>query len=157
MNHDEMVQRGRLPWAPRAGSGDLEVWQEYEVPQVGTFRLGGQVVLFTSIDVASARTTVWAYRVLSPAEADAAADVTFGSAEELKDYVDALFRHQKAVLALASDLLIDKWAPVDVGDDLLKTAVGFLGDLLKATATPREAFRGAVAAVETVHSDFAEA
>ncbi len=37
MNHDALVQRGRLPWSPNTQARDLDVWYEYEHPLAGTF------------------------------------------------------------------------------------------------------------------------
>jgi hypothetical protein len=157
MNLDKLVQRGRLPWSPTPAVTDLDVWHEYEVPLVGTYRLENQVVLFTVMGDPSEDFTVWAYRILSPGDVSALEDLQFESLDELRTYAHELFLHQPAVLALAGDLQIREWGPVRVDDGLLSAAVRFLKAIVEATAPdPLTAFRGAVAEVETVSPELVD-
>lgn len=154
MNHDKLVHRGHLPWSPNSAATDLDVWFEYEIPLVGTFRLEEQVVLFSIVGDPSQDFTVWAYRCLSSAEAAAAADIAFESHDELSAYVRDLFAHRLAVFALARDLQVGEWMPIEVERDLLSAAVEFLKSVVKAIAPdPLAALRGAVAEVETLNPD----
>lgn len=151
-------ERGRLPWSPNPAVTDLDVWHEYEVPLVGTFRMDDQTVLFALVGDPNDDLTVWAYRCLSPEEAAAADDLAFESVGELGEHVERMFAHREAVLALAGDLLIREWTPAQVEDGLLPAALVFLKELVRATTLdPLTAFRGAVAEVETVHSDLVDA
>ena len=105
-NHDELIQRGCLPWSPRPATTNLDVWHEYEIPLAGTFRLDDQLVLFTVVGDPSADLTVWAYRYLSADEAASVEEATFASVDELRERVQSLFASHKAVFALANDLQI---------------------------------------------------
>lgn len=157
MNHDRLVQRGHLPWSPNPDIGDLDVWHEYEVPLVGTFRLDGQVVLFALIGDPDDELTVWAYRCLSAEEAALVNDLVLETVEELNAHVERLFTQHRAVLVLARDLRIQRWTPTEIEDDLLSAAVGFLKEIVRATAPdPLTAFRGAVAEVETVQPELVD-
>jgi hypothetical protein len=149
MNHDSLVQRGYLPWSPRAEASDLDVWHEYETPLVGTFVLRGTTVLFTVIGDAGTRLSVWAYVCLTDDEAEAASTVEFGSAEELQAYANELFMSRKVVFALADDLLIDRWSPLFVKDELLEAASGFMTDILNAL-DPKTKFEAKLAEANAV-------
>jgi hypothetical protein len=47
MNLDTLVRIGQPPWQPVPGAADIDVWDKYDFPSCGTYRLGDNLVVFT--------------------------------------------------------------------------------------------------------------
>ena len=60
MNLDMLVRAGQRPWNPVPTAEDIDVWDEYEFPICGTYRLDGRLIIFTLITTAGTR-SLWAY------------------------------------------------------------------------------------------------
>ncbi|GAA0968365.1 hypothetical protein GCM10009555_013620 [Acrocarpospora macrocephala] len=153
MNLDALVKRGRLPWSPSAQALDLDVWHQYEVPLAGTFVWDGQTVLFTVVGDASEPLSIWAYVSLSENEAEGLQDLEFDTDDELRDFVTGKFSRRNVVLALAYDLSLSEWSPVELEGDLLHGAVKFIQDVVKAhnpNGDPGTELRAGLAAADVV-------
>jgi hypothetical protein len=126
MNMDALVRMGSPPWSPSPDARDLDVWHEYDVPTAGTFVLGSEHVLFTVLGSADDRMTVWAYVALTPVDVQELDGRKFGSVGDLGRTVDSKFAGRAAVFAIADELRIWRWGPVDVTDSVVEGATGFL-------------------------------
>lgn len=160
MNFDAVVTQGRLPWSPSPDAVDLDVWDEYEVPRTGTFTVRGEVVLFTVLGDAQGQLSVWAYGMLSAAEASEIADKTFSSVIELKEFAEGLLEGRPLVLALADDLLINSWTVERPENGLYEAATDFLDQVLRQKRGKLDAgtaFRAKLAQVDVAAHDLAEA
>lgn len=160
MNFDMLVAQGRLPWSPAADATDLDVWDEYEVPRTGTFKVKDAVVLFTVLGDLQGQLSVWAYTVLSNAEAQDLADRTFSSVLELRQFVEGTLMGRRLVLALADDLLINSWTVSDAQDGLYEAATEFLDHVLRQKRSRMDAsatFRAKLAQVDVAAHEFVEA
>jgi hypothetical protein len=60
MNLDMLVRAGQPPWHPAPTAVDIDVWDKYEFPICGSYRLDGRLVIFTLITTAGTR-SLWAY------------------------------------------------------------------------------------------------
>lgn len=133
MNLDSVVAVGYRPWLPSARACELDVWDRYDVPTVGTFRCDTHTVFFSMVEEPSGSLTVWGYVPLTEAEAD------FLQSEELEDEiafgkeVDVLFSRKPCVYGLAEDYAISRWG-VTGGPKtgLLDGAADFLSSLATA-------------------------
>jgi hypothetical protein len=67
MNLDKLVRAGQPPWYPVPEAEDVDVWDKFDFPSSGTYRLDGELVIFTLITTAASR-SLWAY---VPAASDA--------------------------------------------------------------------------------------
>lgn len=130
MNLDALVRRDRQPWQPCPGAMDLDVWHHYDIPLVGTFRVGASTMLFAALDDASGKASIWTYVELTPSEATEAATRTFGSAEDVQRAVESYFNGREAVVGLASDLRMKRWGRVHIHEDLLDATQRFLNLVL---------------------------
>lgn len=105
INLDMLVRAGQPPWHPVPTAGDVDVWDKYEFPICGSYRLDGRLIIFTLITTAGTR-SLWAY---VPVESDAeqvVADARFESEVEFKEFLEGRFTGQEAVFAAAEDLVI---------------------------------------------------
>jgi len=160
MNHDALVQHGRLPWSPNRWAADLDVWHQYEHPVVGTFRCCQQVVLFSEIVGFDSRLSVWAYACLTPDEVQQADTISFASPEELHEYTDRLLSDRKVVLALADDQLTRHWSVTDEPGLLADHATKFLNQVLESVHPRRDAttmLRAKLAQVDVATADLVDA
>jgi hypothetical protein len=159
MNLDALVTRGRLPWSPSPDAHDPDVWYEY--PRVGTFTVNGVTVLFDVFGgVETEMTTVWAYAVLEPSEADELAEVSFDSVTELQEFVQEKLNGRQLVFALADDLLISSWAVSEERGDLYEVATTFLDQVLRQARSKQDVgtrFRAKLAEVDAAAHDLVEA
>ncbi|MEU4538573.1 hypothetical protein AB0G15_27370 [Streptosporangium sp. NPDC023825] len=161
MNLDLMIKRGQFPWRPRPEATELDVWHEYEIPLTGTFRLGGQPVLFTQVLESSHGLSAWAYVCLEPEEGDEASMITFASTDEMREFVEAKFRGREAVLTLArDDRIIDQWTRSRVKEDLSSTFEDFLNGIIRSVnevSDPEQRIRAKFAGLEAAGSELAPA
>lgn len=156
MNLDKLVTRGQLPWSPVPAARDLNIWIEYDHPLAGTFATDNQAVLFAVVGDSSARRSVWAYAILTPAEAGQYADLAFDSVTELRQFVEDRISERQAVFALADDLVIQIWAPADSAGPLYEKAIAFLDSILDRPENhpdPGTRFRAKLAQVDVVRDE----
>lgn len=105
LNLDSLVRIGQPPWHPTSAAEDLDVWDKYDFPICGTFRLRGDLVIFTIITSVGTR-SLWAY-VAVPSEAQQAVlDAQFDAAEEFDLFLKGCFAKREAVFAAAENLSI---------------------------------------------------
>ena len=57
---DTLVRAGQPPWRPVPAAEDIDVWDKYEFPICGSYRLDGRLIIFTLINTAGTR-SLWAY------------------------------------------------------------------------------------------------
>jgi hypothetical protein len=130
MNLDAVVTKGRLPWKPSPDAGDLAIWHQYEHPLSGTFTSMAGTVLFAALDGVESDVSVWAYACLEQDEARRLADVSFGSREDLREFIDAALASHRLVLALANDLVITDWSVADRVGPVYEVTGDFLKHIL---------------------------
>lgn len=65
MNLDTLVSAGQPPSRPTPAAHDLDIWDKYDFPLHGTYRLGDDLIVFTVITTAGNR-SLWAYVPVSP-------------------------------------------------------------------------------------------
>lgn len=106
MNLDTLVSSGQRPWQPSAAAEDVDVWDKFDFPTSGTYRLGPDLVLFRLITAAGAR-SLWAYVPVPRNEAAKVAAARFYSDQEFDHFVSDLFAGREAVFAAAQDFVID--------------------------------------------------
>jgi hypothetical protein len=158
MNLDALVKQGHAPWAPTSGARRVDIWHEYDIPTAGTFELAnGKVVVFTLIGEPDQRLTVWAYtEIPSDVEPD-----SFASTDDLEAALDSMFVGHKAVFALADDLKIARWTPLEVGEGVLNSATEFLRGVRASLAEKRDdpglRFRAELAGVEVETAELVDA
>ncbi|MEV7970048.1 hypothetical protein AB0O34_29295 [Sphaerisporangium sp. NPDC088356] len=98
----------------------------------GTVMVDERTILFTVVGDANGVVSIWAYLDLTPNEVEDLRGLEFDTDEELRDFVASKFSHRRAVLALAHDLSLREWSPVDLGEDLLESAVKFVQDVVRS-------------------------
>jgi hypothetical protein len=137
MNHDALVQRGRLAWSPNTRTHDLDVWHQYDNPLAGTFVSDGRSVFFLKI-IGTEVASVWAYACLTGPETEEARSAEFSSVEDLRRYAVGLLTSRKIVLALAEDLLTGHWSVTDEAGPLDDLATTFLNHVLETLSPPSD-------------------
>lgn len=105
MNLDMLVRVGQQPWQPVPRAGDVDVWDKYDFPVCGTYRLGGRLIVFTLITTGANR-SLWAYVPVSPAEEQAVIEARFDTEAEFDEFLDGCFAGREAVFAAAEDFII---------------------------------------------------
>jgi hypothetical protein len=160
MNLDSLATQGRLPWSPTPDARDLDVWDLYEHPRVGTFATSAYTVLFTVVGRLEGRLSVWAYGCLEPGEAQDIVDVAFESPEEMADFVEETLARRRLVFALADDLVIRSWAVAEAEGPVYEMATEFLDQVLAQTRIGEDAsvrFRAKLAEVDVATDDLIDA
>jgi len=110
VNLDFLIKRGLPPWRPRPEASDLDVWHEYEIPLTGTFRLNGDLILFTQVAAATEDRSAWAYVCIDPDDAESVENAHFSSLDEMDAFVEGRFAGHEVVIALADgDKLLGLW------------------------------------------------
>lgn len=137
MNLDALVKTGFLPWSPNSSVGDLDVWHEYDHPLAGTFSSHGMTVFF-AIVVEFESASVWAYTCLSPEEAQKLVGVEFGSAADLRAFVEKLLADRKIEFALAYDFRIRHWSVMDEQGPVYELGITFLNRVLEGLKNRRD-------------------
>jgi hypothetical protein len=84
---------------------DIDVWDKYEFPICGSYRLDGRLVIFTLITTAGTR-SLWAYVPVDPEAEQAITEARFESEDEFNDFLARCFASREAVFAAAEDLVI---------------------------------------------------
>lgn len=105
MNLDTLVSVGQSPWQPVPTAGDIDVWDKYEFPICGSYRLDGRLVVFTLITTAGTR-SLWAYVPVAPEAEQAVSEARFDSEENFDDFLAGCFTGQETVFAAAENFII---------------------------------------------------
>jgi hypothetical protein len=105
VNLDTLVSAGQPPGRPRTAARDVDVWDKYDFPLHGTYRLGDDLVVFTLITTAGSR-SLWAYVPVPPGEREAVTTARFSTEAEFNAFLDGLFARREVVLAAAEDFVI---------------------------------------------------
>ncbi len=161
MNLDTLVKQGCMPWTPAPGVHGVDIWHEYDIPTIGTFRTSeGNSVLFTLVGEPDDRLTVWAYKSLSSEDAAKQEREPYDSTTDLDESVGKMFVGRHTIFALADDLKIIHWTPTEVGAGVLESATEFLRGVrssLASTSAPDAKFRAELAGVEVETTDLVDA
>ena len=106
MNLDKLVRRGQPPWRPVPGAEDVDIWEKLDFPTRGSYRVDGQLVIFTLITTAASR-SLWAY---APASAEAAkvieANPRFETEDDFTAFLDRCFTSREVVFAAAEGFAV---------------------------------------------------
>ena len=98
MNLDKLVRRGQPPWRPVPEAEDVDIWEKLDFPTRGTYRIDGQLVIYTLITTAASR-SLWAY---VPATAEAAmiieANPRFETEGDFIAFLDSCFTNREVVV-----------------------------------------------------------
>jgi hypothetical protein len=105
VNLDMLVRAGQQPWHPVPTAGDIDVWDKYEFPICGSYRLDGRLIVFTLITTAGTR-SLWAYVPVAPEAEQAVAEARFEAEDEFNKFLEGCFTGQEAVFAAAENLII---------------------------------------------------
>ena len=106
VNLDTLVSTGRPPWEPTAAAQDVDVWDKYDFPLNGTYRLGDGVIVFTLVTTAGSR-SLWAYVPVPPDQREAVSDPRFDTKAEFDAFIAGCFAGREAVFAAAVNFVID--------------------------------------------------
>jgi hypothetical protein len=105
MNLDTLVSVGQPPWHPVPTAGDIDVWDKYEFPICGSYRLDGRLVVFTLITTAGTR-SLWAY-VPVPSDAEQIViEASFDDEEDFDEFLAQCFSDRETVFAAAENFVI---------------------------------------------------
>lgn len=105
MNLDTLVRAGQPPWHPVPAAKDIDVWDKYEFPICGSYRLDSRLIIFTLITTAGTR-SLWAYVPVDPDAEQAVTQASFESEDEFSDFLGGCFTGREAVFAAAENLVI---------------------------------------------------
>jgi hypothetical protein len=105
VNLDMLACAGQPPWHPVPRAEDVDVWDKYDFPINGTYRLDGRLIIFTLVTTGANR-SLWAYVPVPPEEEKAVAEAQFGAEYEFDEFLDARFAGREAVFAAAEDFVI---------------------------------------------------
>jgi hypothetical protein len=105
VNLDTLVSAGEPPWQPTPAARDVDIWDKYDFPLHGTYRLGDDLVVFTLITTAGDR-SLWAFVPVPPGEREAVRAARFNTEAEFNAFLDGLFAGREVVLAAAEDFVI---------------------------------------------------
>jgi hypothetical protein len=105
VNVDTLVRIGQPPWQPVPGAEIVDVWDKYDFPICGIYRLGGNVIVFTVITTAGSR-SLWAYVPVHAEEREAVTEARFDTEAEFDAWLQSLFAGHEAVFAAAEDFVI---------------------------------------------------
>ena len=146
MNLDTLVSIGQPPWEPVPGAELVDVWDKYDFPICGIYRLGDDLIVFTLITTAGSR-SLWAYVPVPPGEREAVTEVRFDHEDEFDAFLKGCFAGREAVFASAGDFVITAKSDgifIPAGkNELLAVATGwYIGRRFAGPVTPA---RGAVA------------
>ncbi len=140
------------PWCPYLDAEHLDVFHAHDIPLAGTFRVGGQPVLFLCAVGQTYRNSVWAYLDLTDVEADRLAGATWTSTSEMVADLEVMFADRTAGFVFAQDNLVAFEGTVDVGD-LMDAVMAFMERVMSATEvaiSPRDRRRSQQAGADAV-------
>jgi hypothetical protein len=105
MNLDMLVRVGQPPWHPVPRAEDVDVWDKYDFPICGTYRLDGRLIIFTLVTTGANR-SLWAYVPVPPEEEKAVTEAQFDTEAGFDEFLDGCFAGHEAVFAAAEDFVI---------------------------------------------------
>ena len=105
MNLDTLVSAGQPPWRPSPAAHDVDIWDKYDFPLHGTYRLGDDLIVFTVITTAGNR-SLWAYVPVSPELRETITDARFDTEAEFNAFLEECFVGHEAVFAAAENFVI---------------------------------------------------
>lgn len=105
VNLDTLVSTGQPPWRPVSAARDVDVWDKYDFPLHGTYRLDDDVIVFTLITTAGTR-SLWAYVPVPRSEQGTVAGARFDTEEEFYAFLEGCFAGREAVFAVAENFVI---------------------------------------------------
>jgi hypothetical protein len=105
VNLDTLVSIGYPPWEPVPDAEIVDVWDKYDFPICGIYRLGDDLVVFTVITTAGSR-SLWAYVPVHPSMREAVTEAGFDTEAEFDAWLESLFAGHEAVFAAAEDFVI---------------------------------------------------
>jgi hypothetical protein len=105
MNLDTLARAGQPPWHPVPRAEDLDVWDKYEFPICGTYRLDGHLIIFTLVTTGATR-SLWAYVPVAPEQEQSVAEAHFDTEAEFDGFLDGCFAGHNAVFAAAENFVI---------------------------------------------------
>lgn len=105
VNLDTLVSVGQRPWRPAVAAGDVDVWDRFDFPACGTYRLGPDLIVFALITTAGGR-SLWAYVPVPAGRVAAGTGARFDSDAEFDAFVTGFFSGREAVFAVAQDFVI---------------------------------------------------
>lgn len=105
MNMDTLVSTGQPPWRPTPDAQDVDIWDKYDFPLHGTYRLGDDLIVFTLITTAGTR-SLWAYALISPELREAVANARFDTESAFNAFLEGCFAGHEAVFAAAENFII---------------------------------------------------
>lgn len=105
VNLDTLVSAGQPPWHPVPAAQDVDVWDKYDFPLNGTYRLGDEVIVFTLVTTVGSR-SLWAYVPVSPDQREAVSDPRFDTKADFDAFLAGCFAGREAVFAAAENFVI---------------------------------------------------
>ena len=105
VNTDTLVSTGQPPWRPTPDAQDVDIWDKYDFPLHGTYRLGDDLIVFTVITTAGNR-SLWAYVPVSPELREAVGSVRFDTEAKFNAFLEGCFAGREVVFAAAENFII---------------------------------------------------
>jgi hypothetical protein len=105
VNLDTLVSTGQPPWQPTPAARDVDVWDKYDFPICGTYRLDDDLVIFTVIATAGTR-SLWAYVPVPAADQESVTKARFDTEAEFDAFLKGRFTGREAVFAAAENFVI---------------------------------------------------
>jgi hypothetical protein len=105
VNMDTLVSTGQPPWRPTPDAQDVDIWDKYDFPLHGTYRLGDDLIVFTVITTAGNR-SLWAFVPVSPESREAVATTRFDTEAEFNAFLEGCFAGHEVVFAAAENFII---------------------------------------------------
>ena len=105
VNLDTLVSAGQPPWRPTPAAHDVDIWDKYDFPLHGSYRLGDDLIVFTVITTAGNR-SLWAYVPVSPELRETVAAARFDTEAEFNAFLEGCFAGHEVVFAAAENFVI---------------------------------------------------
>ena len=100
-----LVRLGYPPWQPAPGTEIVDVWDKYDFPICGIYRLGDDLIVFRIAGIEDSRSH-WQYALIPPEERKAVTAVRFDTEPEFGAWLEALFACPEAGSVIAENLVI---------------------------------------------------
>jgi len=105
LNLDTLVRIGQPPWHPVPTAEDVDIWEKYEFPICGSYRLNSRLLVFSLITTAGTR-SLWAYVPVAPEAEQTVSEARFEAEAEFNDFLAGCFTGREAVFAAAENFMI---------------------------------------------------
>lgn len=100
---EHLIREGSLAWTPFQSASNLDVWNEFGEPAMGTFEYSDGAVLFYSTRGGRARRDlddrVWTYLTLEPAEYSDLQNAAYDSMSEMEGDIESRLDGRNLVFA----------------------------------------------------------